>query len=488
MKKLFTTIFIVLIAFSLQAQNIYRTACQGNIERLEAMLDTTDINQGNRKGTTLLLVSTLCRQEKVFEYLLHKGADVTIQNVYGETPLFYAARTGNMMMVKALLARNAKVNAPDDRGDTPLLEAVRFAYLEIVDLLIEHGAEINVVDSFGVTPLHLAVLNGQFEMIQRLVNDETPIDLPNKRGNTPLAIAMRQGSTKIIDFLVDHHADPTKVRSYKLKGKYVGQSKPDSATLFAPNFISTEGFTHSPTFSPNGKACYYTLESRLYHGGTIMVSQLKKGKWTLPQPADIQGDYREIDPFLSYDGTTLFYSSDHPINEADTVKDNIDLWMVKKEGKAWGPPIHLGEEVNTADADWFPSLSKQGRLFFSTGPNRSSNIVCSEFKNGTYQKAVSLGDSVNSEHRDYDPLIAPDESYVIFSSNRPNGFGSVDLYISYQQKDGSWSKATNMGEKVNSPRAEFAPKLSADGKYFFFNRGGDIYWISLKEVLKDIQK
>ena len=44
-----------------------------------------------------------------------------------------------------------------------------------------------------------------------------------------------------------------------------------------------------------------------------------------------------------------------------------------------------------------------------------------------------------------------------------------------------------MGAKVNSKTAEFAPKLSHDGKYLFFNRGGDIYWIRLKDVWNDIK-
>jgi Tol biopolymer transport system component len=69
---------------------------------------------------------------------------------------------------------------------------------------------------------------------------------------------------------------------------------------------------------------------------------------------------------------------------------------------------------------------------------------------------------------EYEPFIAPDQSYLIFmAAGRPDGRGGGDLYISYH-KDGVWSKAQNLGEKINSPRDEYSPKISPDGKYFFF--------------------
>ena len=153
-----------------------------------------------------------------------------------------------------------------------------------------------------------------------------------------------------------------------------------------------------------------------------MVTRYVDGKWTKPEPADIEGAYREIDPFITNDGSKLFYSSNRPVNGIED-ETNIDLWMVNINGEEWSEPIHLGNKVNTEYLDWFPTLSDRGTLFFSTGPNRSSNIVYSLMEDGEYGEPISLGDSVNSSSRDYDPLIAPDESFVIFSSNRPGALG-----------------------------------------------------------------
>ena len=80
------------------------------------------------------------------------------------------------------------------------------------------------------------------------------------------------------------------------------------------------------------------------------------------------------------------------------------------------------------------------------------------------------------------PFIAPDESYLIWDSERPDGFGDSDLYISFKQSDGTWGKAINMGETINSDKWDAYATVTSDGKYLMFNRGIskgniDIYWV-----------
>ncbi|NER12623.1 hypothetical protein GWK08_04165 [Leptobacterium flavescens] len=439
-------LLFLLISLSINAQTVQRAVCEGNLTQLDSLLTSTDIHIKDKIGRSLAHYAIACRQEKVMDFLIERGMDV---------------------------------NMTDDKGYTPLFVAVQFGNDKMIDKLIGANVDINK----GVSSLHRAVLRDNLKLLKRLVNEKTDVDVLNDRGNTPLTIAMRQGSDEIAAFLISRGADKSKIPTYELKGDFLGQTRPGlKPEIFAPNVVSTEDFTHSATFTPDGKEFYYTVESRKYNRGTIMVSRREGDQWSIPEPADIEGEYREIDPFVTADGSTLLYSSNRPAKEGDSILRNIDLWMVKRKGKKWGTPIHLGAEVNTAHAEWFPTVSKKGTLFFSTGPDRSSNIYYSEFKNGKYQKAIPLGDSVNSEHRDYDPLIAPDESYVIFSSRRPGGMGGSDLYISFKNEDGSWTKAKNMGSEINTTGGEFAPGLSHDGKYFFFTRRGDIYWVDAKII------
>ena len=124
-----------------------------------------------------------------------------------------------------------------------------------------------------------------------------------------------------------------------------------------------------------------------------------------------------------------------------------------------------------------------------------------------------LGNSINTEEFfEEDSFIAPDESYLLFCRN--DGLGSWDIFVSFRKEDGSWTKARNMGEPINSSVSDVYPFVTSDGKYLFFssrrtihseyseipltfeeklkilnspgNGNQDIYWVDAKviEVLK----
>ncbi|MEL7005077.1 MAG: hypothetical protein AAFN93_20410, partial [Bacteroidota bacterium] len=170
------------------------------------------------------------------------------------------------------------------------------------------------------------------------------------------------------------------------------------------------------------------------------------------------------------------------------IGSSLDLWMLERNGDSWGSPIHMGKEVNTDGNDWFPTIADNGTLYFYVHKGRLGNIYYSENKNGKYQEAILIEGVGNGEFYNYDPFITADEDFLIFSSrDRPDSFGSSDLYISFKNDQGNWSKPKNMGEGVNSADGEYAPLLTPDGKYLFFSRGyGDIYWVDA-ELIKSLK-
>jgi hypothetical protein len=114
---------------------------------------------------------------------------------------------------------------------------------------------------------------------------------------------------------------------------------------------------------------------------------------------------------------------------------------------------------------------------------RSQNL------DGVYGEAENLGSPVNTEVSDFDPFVAPDESYLIVCQEFEEGFGENDLYVYFQREDKSWTDAINLGEVVNSSGFEAQPYVITDGKYLFFtsNRkksegGGGIYWVDAKVI------
>lgn len=117
----------------------------------------------------------------------------------------------------------------------------------------------------------------------------------------------------------------------------------------------------------------------------------------------------------------------------------------------------------------------------SGGVIRVSRVV-----DGKRQAPELMGAEINVGEWTAHPFIAPDESYLIWDSEREGGFGASDLYISFRQTDGSWGPAINMGPEVNSEKSDFYASVTPDGKYILFdrtmdgeagNRNVDIYWV-----------
>ena len=444
--RLILTLPAVMLAVSLKGQNLHQMACQGDLARLDSLMgDTISINVLDRYDRSLLHYAVACQQEQVFNYLIEKGIDINIEENRGWTPLLLAILNSNQEYIKLLQAMDAKANYnhTDPHGTSVLMTAVLNGNLSAVKLLIENGANVNDV---------------------------------NERGSSPLSIAQREGLVEIADFLISKGAKKSNEPTPKLKGDYMGQEEPGrTPKMFAPGVVSTESRTQNAVFHPNGKEFYYTVESRRTNGGTIMVSKMNKKVWSKPAPMDISGEYREVDPFISPDGMKLYYCTDRPLAGSDSVQGHVDIWVMDRNGDSWGEPVRLSDEINTDYFDWFPSVSENGNFYYSS----NGNVYYSELKNGIYQKAEWI--SVNSNHVDYDPFIAPDESYLIFASNRSGGIGGNDLYISFKEEDGSWATPKNMGASINSESTDFAPSLSPDGKYFFFSSGKegsvDVYWV-----------
>ena len=91
------------------------------------------------------------------------------------------------------------------------------------------------------------------------------------------------------------------------------------------------------------------------------------------------------------------------------------------------------------------------------------DLYCSRFVDGKYLKPENLGGIINTEGYESWPFISPDESYIIYESD------SGDLYISFRKGDITWSEPIDMSEKIQSKKSQDRfPKLSSDGRYFFF--------------------
>jgi len=265
---------------------------------------------------------------------------------------------------------------------------------------------------------------------------------------------------------------------------YLGQHVPGLASeKFAPEIISTQDGELNSIFSSDLKEFYFTRRGIPVIPPAIMVTQLGSEGWSVPENLGFDERYSAIDLFLIADGERMVFCSNRPHEGDDGPRGDHDLWVSKREGDGWGDPRIFAPEALSDAEDFYPVLTENGNLYFNSqrvGPG-TNNIFRSKWNGREYLPAEILPAPINSEHREFDAYVSPGEDMILFSSDRPGGFGRADLYVSFLQ-DGRWSAPRNVGGDVNSEASEYGAMISPDGKFLFFTSSKDgtedIYWVS----------
>jgi Tol biopolymer transport system component len=259
---------------------------------------------------------------------------------------------------------------------------------------------------------------------------------------------------------------------------------PDSVALpFLPGIVSRDSLDFNASFSPDGNRFYF---SRSGNGKWIIyMTEFCKGSWTKPMPAPFnEPEYSQADPFITSDGT-LYYISNRPRHSQDTIPD-YDIWFIQPQADgSWTIPENLAI-INTDSTEYYVSLSTNKNLYFASnreGTLGSHDLYVSRYVNGVYSIPENLGPAVNSSHMEHDPMISPDEQFLIFTSvDRSDSYGEGDLYYSQRNREGVWSSAKNMGNKFNTDSYEYCSFLTPDNKYLFYSTNYDVKWIDAKHL------
>jgi len=129
------------------------------------------------------------------------------------------------------------------------------------------------------------------------------------------------------------------------------------------------------------------------------------------------------------------------------------------------------------------TASSKGTYVFDEMNKKGNGILrYSRLINGKREAPKPLSKEINMGKWNAHPFISPNESYILWDGERNSGFGDNDIYISFKQQNGLWGSAINLGSKVNTGAEENGAYVTPDGKYLFFNRNGDIYWLDAKII------
>jgi hypothetical protein len=250
------------------------------------------------------------------------------------------------------------------------------------------------------------------------------------------------------------------------RGDYLGEIAGAAPRLFAPGVVSRRYQELNAAFSPSGDELVFTI-TELPRAAHTLVHMVRRpsGEWSTPEVLPFSGRYPDADPMFTADGARLYFISKRPAAAGDTAeRKDFDIWYADKRGASWADPVHLPAPINTDKDELYVSLTRSGSIYFA----RNNDIQRAVPSGGGFT-VEALGAAVNGATTDeFDPFVAPDESYLIFSSGgRPDTVGGGDLYVSFRAGD-DWQPARSLGPAINSPLLEYCPSVSPDGKYLFF--------------------
>lgn len=234
-------------------------------------------------------------------------------------------------------------------------------------------------------------------------------------------------------------------------------------------FLNCRDFTVSNT----GKEAYFTVQNLLENRAVIVQTKKVNGQWDDFKIVPFTGKYRDIEPFLSPDNLRLYFASNRPKKKGAKIAD-FDIWYVSRKNvhATWSTPINLGSPVNTNANEFYPALSTNNNIYYTSDQFTKTvkdEILVAKWNGEGYNTPKKLSENVNSKGYEFNAYISPNEDFLIYSIYKAkDGLGSGDLYISFKNEDGTFSKRKNLGKTINSDKMDYCPFYNPNTNTLYF--------------------
>lgn len=214
----------------------------------------------------------------------------------------------------------------------------------------------------------------------------------------------------------------------------------------------------------------------------------------------INTENQEYVPVISSDESILIYTYTGPNSTGGLMDDDFnpdpngnfyeDVFIAYRVGNAWQTPQSIGSNINTKNHDASIALSADGQKLFiyHSTTEDGGDIYMSTLKGEVWGAPEPLNSNINTKYWEGSVSLSADEQTLYFASERPDGYGGKDIYMSKKQADGTWGKAQNLGPKVNTKFNDDSPFIHPDGITLFLSSEGhnsiggyDILYTTFKE-------
>jgi hypothetical protein len=292
--------------------------------------------------------------------------------------------------------------------------------------------------------------------------------------------------------------------------------------------INTAYREAEPSFTADGRTMYFNCRNY-----DICVSHLlgtwEEGNWTTPEIVDapISTEYEEVEPVINAAGDKLYFTSIRPHgyarkvpflspfmnvfrvinmlatgNSTESLFSGLglsDVWVSYRINDIWSEPQNINDladepHINTPFEDHCLFFSADGNEAFwtSTRPGGfgSDDIWTSRRVDGKWTEPENLGPNVNSAVSEHTSILTPDGRSLYITTTRADGFGGEDNYVTTRSASGIWGKLVNLGPLINGPGDDRCPAWTPDLKIFLFDSvreggfgGRDIWWVHFDDVI-----
>ena len=248
---------------------------------------------------------------------------------------------------------------------------------------------------------------------------------------------------------------------------YLGQSPPgNTPVVFAPGIISRGNIHSRLEISPDGREMFWNTVDMKTLATRILTVRMVDGKWSGPQSPSFAQEGDTQGAIFLPGGKRLYFS-----------RNTGAGWVaqyVERSANGWSAPRGDGFAPSGSS-----SFTRSGRVYYSAGMTTkvwNTGIFGARYSADGFLDARAMGAAINvPDAIDYTPYVSPDESFLLFSSNRPliGDKEAMFIHVTFRKSDGSWSTP----QRLSDIPARF-PSLSPDGKYLFFcGDDGNFYWV-----------
>lgn len=244
--------------------------------------------------------------------------------------------------------------------------------------------------------------------------------------------------------------------------------------------VNSDSVEKVPVISPDGQTLFYSRSepdksfedqnSEAYYSSLGIDGSWKKGQ-SLGKPINNAG--KNSVAHVMPDGNTLILMNQY---KSDGSSAGGGLSRTKRTMDGWEMPENIVIEDYHNNSQFVGyAFSPSGKVMIHAAERNETTggrdlYVSFKQEDGSWSKPIGIGPTLNTITNEDSPFIAPDNKTLYFSSEGHPGFGRADIFVTRRLDDTwtNWSKPQNLGKSINTRSSEYGFKIDAKGEFAYF--------------------